>query len=91
MKNTVSKIAQSGILTLNAVLCVACLWLLVRFLLYGENHPINVALGVFGLAPVMPKVTDIGWLDGLPKMILSCATAVWTYLVVASLSLVFTT
>ncbi|WP_440057858.1 hypothetical protein [Pseudomonas fragariae (ex Marin et al. 2024)] len=91
MKNIFSKIAQSAIYTLGAVVCAVCLWLLVRFFLYGDNHPINVVLGVFGLAPVMPNVADMGWFDGLPTMIVSCATAVGTYLIVASWTLVVTT
>lgn len=45
MKSALSKIAQLAIFTLGTVLCVACSWLLVRFFAYGDNHPINVALG----------------------------------------------
>jgi len=90
MKKVLSKVAQLAMFTLGAVLCAASLWLLVRFFAYGDNHPLNVALGVFGLAPVMPNVADMSWLDSPLKMFVSCVSAVAIYVFLANLAVAVT-
>ena len=90
MRKILSKAAQLAMFTLGVVLCAAFLWLLVRFFAFGDNHPLNVALGVFGLAPVMPNVADMNWFDGLLKMFISCASAAAIYLFLAGLAVVVT-
>lgn len=90
MKKVLSKVAQLAMFCLGVVLFAASLWLLVRFFAFGDNHPINIALGFFGLAPVLPNVADMDWFSSLLKIFISCASAVAIYLFLASLAVAVT-
>lgn len=91
MKKALSVIAQVAMFCLGVGLFVGSLWLLVRFFAYGDNHPFNVLLGIFGVAPVMLNIADMDWLNsGLLEMFISIITACMIYASLANLALVVT-
>lgn len=88
MKKVLSVFAQVALFCLGVGLFAGSLWLLVRFFAYGDNHPVNIVLGAFGLEPLVPNATDIDWLhSSLLDIFLSFTTAGMIYLFLANLAL----
>ncbi|WP_277594427.1 hypothetical protein [Pseudomonas chlororaphis] len=72
-------------------LWVNCLWLLLRFIAYGDNHPMNAVLGLFGIAPVMLNIADMGLLNsGLLKIFSSLLSAAMIYIGLGGLAIAVT-
>lgn len=87
MKKNLTKITCWVLLLVGPALWAGSMWLLVRFVAYGDNHPINVVLGIFGVAPVMVNVADMSWINNLLEMIASLFTAAMIYTGLGSLSI----
>lgn len=71
MKKILSVFAQVAMFCLGVALFAGSLWLLVRFFTYGDDHPLNGLLGVFGVAPVMLNIADMSTLDSSTLEIIS--------------------